>query len=124
MTEPRTVCLDFDGVLHSYVSGWTGPEPTDPPVPGSQDMVRWLQAEGYEVVVSSVRADDPAGEEGIRIWLTENGFPEIDVTSEKPSAILYVDDNGYRFEGDFAALRAFLEAEPAPSTWVDDLGAV
>ena len=38
---PAIVCLDFDGVIHSYSSGWKGPrEIPDPPVPGA---IRWIR---------------------------------------------------------------------------------
>ena len=36
----RTVCLDFDGVLHSYRSGWRGEEIIpDLPIHGTRDAV-------------------------------------------------------------------------------------
>lgn len=39
MSKP-TICVDFDGCLHAYTSGWQGAEVvSDPPVPGAID---WL----------------------------------------------------------------------------------
>ena len=41
---PRTVCVGFDGVIHSYVSGWRGAAVIpDPAVPGA---IAWLNAIG------------------------------------------------------------------------------
>src|SRR5690606_19100252 len=55
--RPRrdTVCVDFDGVLHSYVSGWKGGTVIpDPPVPGA---IEWLTKlhESYEIAILSTR---------------------------------------------------------------------
>ena len=41
----RTVCLDFDGVLHSYRSGWCGADVIpDPPIHGTREAVARLRA--------------------------------------------------------------------------------
>src|SRR4029453_11377940 len=40
----RTVCLAFDGVLHSYRSGWCGIEVIpDPPIHGTKEAVARLR---------------------------------------------------------------------------------
>ena len=37
----KTILLDFDGVIHSYTSGWKGAGVIpDPPVPGAIDFLR------------------------------------------------------------------------------------
>lgn len=101
-TKPK-ICVDFDGVLHSYVSGWTGTEPADEAVSGAREFVHFLMQEGFAVYVLSCRARDAAGVAGMERWLSRHGFPPgITVTVEKPHAELYVDDKGLRFEGDFA----------------------
>ena len=41
MSYKPTVVFDFDGVIHSYKSGWRGPENIpDPVVPGIADAIR------------------------------------------------------------------------------------
>ena len=44
----RTVVFDFDGVIHSYTSGWLG-ETTipDPPVPGIREALKEIHDAGY-----------------------------------------------------------------------------
>ena len=44
------LCLDFDGVVHSYLSGWKGPwSIPDPPMPGILDFITDAMLNGYEV---------------------------------------------------------------------------
>ena len=50
----KTVVFDFDGVIHSYTSGWQGiGNIPDPVVPGIQSAISTLRMEGYEVIVVS-----------------------------------------------------------------------
>lgn len=93
------VAIDFDGVLHSYTSGWTGYVPDDPPEPGAREFVDWLQAEGYEVVVVSARAITEEGATAIREWLHTHGFPALQVTDRKVRAAAYIDDRAVPYAG-------------------------
>lgn len=113
----RTVCLDFDGVLHSYDSGWNGHAPTDLPTPGAQQFVRDLLLQGFEVVVQSTRATDHLGLQGIEMWMAEHEFPAVPVVAEKPKAVLYVDDRGLRFEGDFREVLRWIDEHPDLEPW-------
>lgn len=88
----QTVSCDFDGVLHTYASGWTGYEPLDGVEPGSLEMVNELIELGYRVVVVSSRAHITEGKEAIEVWLARNGFPALEVTHEKVLAVAYIDD--------------------------------
>ncbi|MFE9976664.1 hypothetical protein ACFYRD_39715 [Streptomyces hirsutus] len=88
----KVVAVDFDGVLHSYTSGWTGYVPVDPPEPGALRFVHWLIGRGAEVVIVSSRANRLEGAEAIRAWLRTHGFPELEVTHVKVRAVGYVDD--------------------------------
>ena len=62
MSEHRPVhALDFDGVLHSYTSGWMGVDKIpDPPVPGALEFCQ-AAVERFEVVVHSSRCSDITG---------------------------------------------------------------
>lgn len=96
----RYVALDFDGVLHSYTSGWTGYTPADPPVPGALVFVDTLINAGARPVVLTSRADSPEGLAATERYLAEHGFPALPVTCEKIGAVAYVDDRAVPFRQD------------------------
>lgn len=123
----RTLVLDFDGVIHSYTSKWTGWVPQDPPVDGALEFVEWALGEGGfdRILVASARVKDGGGDdtqqaicpyrvEAVEQWLEYHGFPvgkglEVHTGVGKPHADLYVDDRGYRFEGSFNHLKMFVD---------------
>src|SRR5258706_11866097 len=51
----KRIGLDFDGVLHSYTSGYTGFDPVDPPVEGAVAFVNWLVEQNYEIHIFTAR---------------------------------------------------------------------
>jgi hypothetical protein len=61
--------LDFDGVLHSYASGWQGVDLIpDPPVPGFAEFLE-NAIKIFEVAVYSSRSRMPEGRQAMRDWL-------------------------------------------------------
>lgn len=105
MAYKPTVCMDFDGVIHSYLSGWQGVENTpDPVVPGVKEAIEQLRRLGYKVVVVSTRCVSAAGLGTVMKYLKENGIEVDDVMAEKPPAICYVDDRAICFRGDTSSL--------------------
>ena len=73
-----TVVFDFDGVIHSYTSGWQGSDALipDPPVPGIKGAIDHIRAAGYRVVVVSTRCRSVEGQYAIAQWLRENPVPQ------------------------------------------------
>lgn len=71
MSKP-ILCLDFDGVLHSYSSGWKGArEIPDPPVPGAMPfLVAALGA--FEVAIHSSRSRYWGGRSAMKEWLVHH----------------------------------------------------
>lgn len=100
-----TVVFDFDGVIHSYTSGWKG-EATipDPPVPGIKEAIDKIRAAGYRVVVVSTRCSSAKGMGAVRYYLRANKIDVDDVMMEKPPAIVYIDDRAICFDGDTSSL--------------------
>lgn len=116
----KILCLDFDGVIHSYASGWKGPWTIpDPPV---RDAILWLQQfllencdppEEYcsmapdmpwRVCIFSSRSKYPFARRRMRQYLIENGLDAawaemIDFPTSKPPATVTIDDRAIQFNG-------------------------
>lgn len=122
MSYRPTICVDFDGVLHAYTSGWKGATviPDGPVITIGDDgkehhAMAWLTklTEDFDVVVCSARARRPWGWWAVRRWLRRelvnfwgahptvawDAIDAIKVSFIKPAAIVYVDDRAYRFDG-------------------------
>lgn len=104
---PR-LSLDFDGVVHSYESGWAGDATIipDPPVDGALEFIAEAVERGYEVCVFSTRSHVEGAREAMRSWMVTHGMaPEVAEAvvfpTKKPNAILLIDDRGFHFKGRF-----------------------
>ncbi len=113
MNKP-IICLDFDGVVHSYSSGWKGPRNIpDPPVEGALTFMLDALAAGYDVVIHSSRARYFGGISAMRVWLKKHagtlwyeggfelGLENVRFTRWKPPALVTLDDRAIRFDGTF-----------------------
>lgn len=117
MTKP-ILCVDFDGVIHSYVSKWTtADEILDGPVPGA---IKWLYAacEHFQVCIYSSRSKEQSGRNAMARWIYDQACEEFGIDSvipsflvntitfsaEKPAAFLTIDDRAICFEGDWSKL--------------------
>lgn len=134
----KTICFDFDGVIHAYGQGWHTGEIYDLPVPGVLDCIRGLMAKGHPVVICSCR-----NPHRIRAWMEGvapdirtdflppfselcdwnsnplfwNDATKVLVTRIKPSAAIYVDDNAMEFKaGDGEGLAARLRHRLEPNS--------
>lgn len=120
----KTICVDFDGVLHSYTSPWVNPWTIpDPPVDGAISFIFKLLCANYNVVICSCRANSWRGRMAIRAWLREHsgnlwcdtmapGFCDIRVTAKKPQAVVYVDDRALRFKGVWPTVQTLKDLQP------------
>jgi len=119
----KTVCVDFDGVIHSYKSGREGIDDiNDPIVPGAIDFLWELINSGYNVIIFSSRAKGE-GIEAIKNYISENetiwrkarylsgqGVERtylakmLTITNEKLPADIYIDDRAFQFKGVFPSL--------------------
>jgi hypothetical protein len=67
----KTICVDFDGVIHSYTSGWKGPRTIpDPPVPGALEWIATMAQEpGFKIAIYSSRSRYFGARFVMRRWL-------------------------------------------------------
>ncbi len=110
----QTLILDFDGVIHSYSSGWKGADVIpDPPTDGAKEAIVELRKR-YIVVVVSSRSHQPGGIEAVKVWLAKYDIEVDDVPPHKPPHVCTVDDRAFRFEGDWQAVLDGVEAACTP----------
>ena len=127
----RILCLDFDGVLHSYSSGWKGGRNIpDPPVPGA---IEWLNAivpdgdavggsfdprhDDFKVCIYSSRSRYWGGRKAMKAWLLKHGFEAHKIENlgfplMKPPAFLQIDDRAITFTGTFPSVQEMLAFKP------------
>jgi len=69
----KILLFDFDGVIHSYESGWKGARVIpDGPVPGAIECLIELVLDGrYEVCIYSSRSSQRGGKRAMKRWLRE-----------------------------------------------------
>lgn len=122
-----TLCIDFDGVIHSYTSGWQGIDVIpDPPVEGAIEFL-WQAVEKFRVCITSTRNNSPAGIAAMRRWLADQDAlywqdkparPRTSLTlviefpTEKPPALVMIDDRAITFTGVFPNIDELLKFKP------------
>lgn len=108
----KTVCVDFDGVLHSYRSGWQGAGVvSDEPSHGAIEWLRELALDPrFEVCIYSSRSKTPEGIGAMQQWLVSHGLPHgmayglLRFPSQKPPAWVTIDDRCIPYQGSFPEL--------------------
>ena len=96
----QTVVFDFDGVIHSYKSGWIAPDIIpDEPVEKIKNAIDDIKAAGYKVVIASTRCASSEGRNAIKQWLKNNNITVDEICATKPPAVVYIDDRAICFDG-------------------------
>lgn len=107
----QTVIFDFDGVIHSYTSGWKGIDCIpDPPVDGIKEAIDSIRDKGYKVVIVSTRCRDINGISAIKDWLNKYDIEVDDISIEKPPALCSIDDRAICFDGNSSGLLEKIES--------------
>ncbi len=110
MTKP-ILCLDFDGVVHSYTSGWKDAAVIpDPHVPGFFEFLEEA-VKVFDVQIFSSRSHQEGGIAAMSAWLIREraawreaggrGSQVVSVSfpTNKPSAMVSIDDRAITFTG-------------------------
>lgn len=118
------VCLDFDGVLHSYASGWRGADVIpDAIVPGAIQFLDVAVSE-FTISIYSSRSGQPNGIYAMQTWLRLNLYrameqqradeimEAIQWPTEKPPALVTIDDRAITFTGVFPSLSQIRSFRP------------
>lgn len=132
-TEPwngkPTVSIDFDGVIHSYTSGWLGyDEIPDPPVSYTTKRAKilyssidWLtelvNSDRVNVAIFSSRNKYKTGIRAMKAWLLDNGMSDeilmrISFPTDKPASHVLIDDRAVQFKGNFMTIGQILKFKP------------
>lgn len=123
MTKP-ILCLDFDGVIHSYTSGWKGEDKTpDPMVPGAMEFII-AASEFFTIAVHSSRSKTVSGMHAMQEFMRDNwidaGYDDhrwqilkdIQWPTTKPAAFLTIDDRAIEFNGQWPDPKTLLDFKP------------
>lgn len=123
MTKP-ILCLDFDGVIHSYTSYWQGAEVIpDPPVDGAIEFML-TALHDFDVVIFSSRSNQPGGLAAMKTWLKHHagncwhespcgpGLEDVRFVTEKPPAMVTLDDRALTFIGQWPKVSGLLSFKP------------
>jgi hypothetical protein len=118
------LCLDFDGVIHSYASGWKGAaEIPDPPVSGAAEFIREA-VKHFRVAIFSSRSGQAGGIDAMKNYLLmrvagqgetakhPGWLEEIEWPTEKPAAFLTIDDRAVTFTGEWPDVEALRNFKP------------
>lgn len=122
-----TICLDFDGVMHRYDQKWTSPEEIlDGPVEGLIDaLVKYV--EHFSITVFSSRSRTIPGQKAMQDWLKNvmvepnprysveflsHVYNKISWATEKPPALVTIDDRAWTFRGQWPTVQELQEFKP------------
>lgn len=108
------LCIDFDGVIHSYEKGWQNGEIYGTVLPGFFDWAAYAK-NIFKLVIYSSRSKNPETLKQMSDWLqielqfwipltTETlSFEDFEFAHEKPPAFLTIDDRAICFKGDWSS---------------------
>ncbi|MFL3050337.1 MAG: hypothetical protein ACJZ02_01465 [Candidatus Neomarinimicrobiota bacterium] len=104
--DKKNLAIDFDGVIHDWSMGWHDGTCYGEPIKGSLEAIKYLSKD-FTIIIFSAKCkqDRPlvkgkTGKELVTEWLEKYGVLDYvdEITHEKPRAVLYIDDNAYRFD--------------------------
>ena len=103
--DKKYIAIDVDGVVHNWDKGWHDGTCYGEPIFGALDAIKSL-SEKFNIILFTAKAriDRPIvkGKTGVELvedWCRKYNLMKYikEITSEKPRALIYIDDKGYRF---------------------------
>jgi len=104
--QSKNLGIDFDGVIHDDNLGFHDGTIYGKLIEGSLESIKFL-SNSFNIIIFTAKAkkDRPlvngkTGTELVEEWLLKHDILKYvsDITAEKPRALLYIDDKGFRFE--------------------------
>lgn len=92
MSKRGWIGVDLDGTLAHY-DKWQGPHHIGPPIPRMLERVNDWLALGLTVKIFTARAGDPICIPYIKIWLEQNGLPDLEITATKDFKMIQLWDD-------------------------------
>jgi|SRR5436853_2420674 len=123
----KIVCIDYDGVIHSYERGWQNGVIYGDVVPGFFEWCMEAQKH-FQLVVYSSRSSTPVGLSAMILWIDKK-FEDwnskqvvksklhLTYAHEKPMAFVTIDDRAIQFKGDWNAPELSTDAINTFKTW-------
>lgn len=116
------LCLDFDGVIHTYTSGWKGAHVIpDKIVPGALEFMK-AASEHFHIYIFSSRSHQEGGILAMQLWLSaalidagmdgEKWTQQIQFPTEKPPAKVSIDDRAFQFTGNWPDINELVVFKP------------
>jgi len=102
----KTICIDFDGVIHDYSNGWQGDDVFGKPVEGAKEGLKALKDAGWTIILFTTRKAtgklyDFLAEHDLTVDYVNWNPNQPKNTSGKLIADVYLDDRGVCFDGDW-----------------------
>lgn len=112
-----TICIDFDGVIHSYEHGWKNGEIYGTVTEGFFEWATQMKHH-FTLVIYSSRSKDTDMRSRMLLWLRDRWnewvgtfnhtnpvlWGDFDFAHEKPSAFMTIDDRCICFDGDWSKI--------------------
>lgn len=101
----KTICIDFDGVLHDYSNGFQGKDVFGDMIPNADDGTQVLHEKGWKIIIYTTRPKTAALEKWLKDhkiaydYINENPDQPDDSKGGKLIADIYLDDRGMTFRG-------------------------
>ena len=104
--QSSNIAIDFDGVIHNDNLGYHDGTIYGEIIDGAKDAIIDI-SKNYKIIIFTAKAksdrpivNDKSGKQLVEEWLQKHDLLKYitEVTAEKPRALLYIDDKGYRFQ--------------------------